>query len=219
MAKRFEVVTIFPEIIQQYASASILGRAQKKNLIEIKSINLRDFASDSHKTVDDTPYGGGPGMVFKPEPLFKAIESLAGTKTGRADSSRVILMDPRGTPFSQKMAHDLTKFDQLVFIAGRYEGVDERVREHLVDQSISIGPYVLSGGELAALVVIEAVARLLPGVLGKEESLAQESHGQNVALEYPQYTKPADFRGHKVPETLLSGDHAAIAKWRKQHST
>lgn len=219
MPKSFEVITIFPEIIERYAAASILGRGQKAGAIEIKAVNLRDFAPDRHKTVDDTPYGGGPGMVFKPEPLFSAVESLVGPREKRPKPTQVILMDPRGEPFSQKIAQELAGLDRLVFIAGRYEGVDERVREHLVDRSISIGPYVLSGGELAALVVIEAVARLIPGVLGKEESLAQESHGDKVSLEYPQYTKPADFKGLKVPETLLSGDHAAIEKWRKQHSS
>lgn len=223
--KLFQVVTIFPEIIEHYASATILGRGQKAGAIKIEAINLRDFTTDAHRTVDDTPFGGGPGMVLKAEPIFKAVESLVGTKEKTGDGkvrdpkkSQVILLDPRGKQFTQEIARALTTFDQLVFITGRYEGVDERVKEQLVDQSISAGPYVLSGGELPALIIIEAVARLIPGVLGKEESLSEESFGVTGALEYPQYTKPADFRGLKVPEVLLSGNHAAIKKWREQNS-
>ncbi|MFO0704652.1 MAG: tRNA (guanosine(37)-N1)-methyltransferase TrmD [Candidatus Andersenbacteria bacterium] len=218
LPKRYQVITIFPEIIGQYAAASILGRGQKAGVIQIEAINLRDFTNDKHKTVDEHPYGGGPGMLLKPEPLFTAVESLVGERAKRSKTTQVILMDPRGEPFSQKIAQELAQLDQIVFICGRYEGVDERVREHLVDRSISVGPYVLSGGELPALTVIEATARLIPGVLGKEESLAQESHGNDETLEYPQFTKPADFKGYKVPEILLSGDHAKIAAWRKQQS-
>lgn len=217
--KRYQVITIFPEIIEQYASASILGRGQKAGAIKIEAINLRDFTTDKHKTVDDSPYGGGPGMLLKPEPLFAAVEKLQKDSAAAGEPKPVvILMDPRGEPFSQRIATELSKLDNLIFIAGRYEGVDERVREHIVDRSISVGPYVLSGGELPALTIIESTARLVPGVLGKEESLAQESHGSDETLEYPQYTKPADFRGYKVPEVLQSGDHAKIAAWRKQHS-
>jgi tRNA (guanine37-N1)-methyltransferase len=213
--KLFQVITIFPDMIEHYATASILGRGQKAGVIKIEAINLRDFTTGAHRTVDDSPYGGGPGMVLKPDPIFKAVEKVRPEKS---TTSRVILMDPRGTPFTQKKAHELKAFDQLIFIAGRYEGVDERVKQHLADESISIGPYVLSGGELGALVVIEAVARLVPGVLGKEESLAEESFSTEKILEYPQYTKPADFQGHKVPDILLSGDHAKIADWRKKQS-
>jgi tRNA (guanine37-N1)-methyltransferase len=216
--KRYQVITIFPEMIEHYASASILGRGQKAGAIKIDAVNLRDFTTDKHKTVDESPYGGGPGMLLKPEPLFTAVESLAGERAARQKNTQVILLDPRGEPFSQKIAQELSQLDQIVFICGRYEGVDDRVREHIVDRSISVGPYVLSGGELPALTVIEATARLIPGVLGKEESLSQESHGSDETLEYPQFTKPADFRGHKVPEVLLSGDHAKIAAWRKQQS-
>jgi tRNA (guanine37-N1)-methyltransferase len=215
--KLFQVITIFPDIIEHYATASILGRGQKAAAIKVEAINLRDFTTGAHRTVDDSPYGGGPGMVLKPEPIFKAVEKTRPVKNAK---TRVILMDPRGSQFSQKKAHELTQFDQLIFIAGRYEGVDERVRQHIADESISIGPYVLSGGELAALVIIEAVARLVPGVLGKEESLAEESFSKTERmLEYPQYTKPADFQGHTVPEILLSGDHAKIAEWRKKQSS
>jgi len=210
---RFSVITIFPEVVDAYANASILGRGQKSGAIKVDAVNLRDFADGAHKTVDDSPYGGGPGMVLKPEPIFKAVESLAA-KGG--SKPHVVLMDPRGEPFTQGLARELSKLDNVAIICGRYEGVDQRVTDHLIDRSISIGPYILSGGELAALVVIEAAARLVPGVLGKEESLAEESYGPDSTLEYPQYTKPADFRGHKVPDVLLSGDHAKIAAWRSR---
>ena|SRR3990167_5723769 len=222
---RFSIITIFPEIIKSYAQASILGRGQKAGAVQIEAINLRDFTTDAHKTVDDTPYGGGPGMVLKAQPIFKAVESLVPTEN-RPRNTQVILLDPRGQQFTQTTARDFSKLQHLILICGRYEGVDERVRQHLVDRSISIGPYVLSGGELAALAVTEATARLIPGVLGKEESLLEESFSgeggsaaSTVKLEYPQYTKPADFRGYKVPDVLLSGDHAAIAEWRRQNST
>jgi len=217
-AKRYQVVTIFPEIIEQYAAASILGRGQKAGAIKIEAINLRDHTELRHNQVDDSPYGGGAGMVLMAPPIFKAVESLVGPRDKRPANTQVVLMDPRGEPFSQKIATELSGLDHIVFICGRYEGIDERVREHLVDRAISVGPYILSGGELPALTVIEATARLVPGVLGKEESLAQESHGTDNTLEYPHYTKPADFRGYKVPEILQSGDHGKIAAWRKQHS-
>lgn len=213
---RYQVITIFPELIERYASTSILGRGQKAGAIKVEATNLRDFTTDKHKTVDDTPYGGGPGMVLKPEPLFAAVEHLK--KQSANTKPVVILMDPRGEPFSQKTAKELSQHEHLIFICGRYEGVDERVREHLVDQSISVGPYVLSGGELPALTVIEATARLVPGVLGKEESLAEESHDQEGSLEYPQYTKPPEFKGYKVPDVLQSGDHGKIAEWRRAQS-
>ena len=216
--KSYQVVTIFPEIIEQYAAASILGRGQKAGVIKIEAINLRDHTKLRHNQVDDSPYGGGAGMVLMAPPIFEAVESLVGPRDKRSANAQVILMDPRGEPFSQQIATELSKLDHLVFICGRYEGIDERVREYLVDRTISVGPYVLSGGELPALTVIEATARLVPGVLGKEESLAQESHGRDNTLEYPHYTKPADFRGHKVPDVLQSGDHGKIAAWRKQHS-
>jgi tRNA (guanine37-N1)-methyltransferase len=217
MPKRFSVITLFPEVVQQYASTSILGRAQKAGAIIIDTVNPRDFTNDVHKTVDDSPYGGGPGMVMKPEPLFKAVESIVPPKGQRKNVS-VIIMDPRGQQFTQKVAHELTTLDHIVLLSGRYEGIDERVGLYLADRSLSIGPYILSGGELASLVIVEAVARLVPGVLGKEESLREESFSKGQTLEYPQYTKPEDFRGYKVPEVLRSGNHALIKKWRQQQS-
>ncbi|MDP2587565.1 MAG: tRNA (guanosine(37)-N1)-methyltransferase TrmD [bacterium] len=216
--KKYSVITIFPEVIEHYAGASILGRGQKAGAIKIEALNLRDYTELRHNQVDDTPYGGGAGMVLMAPPIYKAVETLVGPRDRRPTNTQVILMDPRGEPLTQKIARELSQLDHLVIICGRYEGIDERVREHLVDRTISVGPYVLSGGELPALTVIEATARLVPGVLGKEESLVQESHGTDETLEYPHYTKPADFRGYKVPDVLQSGDHAKIAAWRKQHS-
>lgn len=214
--KKYQVITVLPDIIQQYSQTSILGRGQKAGAIKIEAINLRDFTEDKHKTVDDSPYGGGPGMILKPEPIFKAVESARPKKS---KNNHVVLLDPRGEQFSQKIAQELTTYEQIIFIAGRYEGVDERVREHLADRTISIGPYVLTGGELPALIIIDAVARLIPGVLGKSESLIQESFSTSAhTLEYPQYTKPEAYRGYKVPDILISGNHAAINKWRKEHS-
>lgn len=242
---RFSVVTIFPEIIWHYAAESILGRAEAKGLLEIAAINLRDFAEGKHKSVDDTPYGGGPGMIMRPEPMYKALEAVSALKQGkqsRQSKKRTILLSPRGRQFDQRIAEEWTQLKEITFVCGRYEGVDQRVSDHMVDEEISIGPYVLAGGELGALVIIEAVARLLPGVLGNEESLKEETHGrfqisdfgfqnhdgendvkknksaihnQQSAIEYPHYTKPVDFMGWKVPEILLSGNHEAIRKWRK----
>jgi len=194
-----------------------LGRGQKAGHIKINAVDLRNFTHDKHNTVDDTPYGGGPGMVLKPEPIFEAVESVAST----ADKTKthIILMDPRGEQFNQAHAQKLTDHEHLIFIAGRYEGIDERVRLHLVDQSFSVGPYVLSGGELPALTIIEATARLIPGVLGTQESLKEETFSADSSgPEYPQYTKPTDFRGHKVPDVLLSGNHQEIETWRRQQS-
>ncbi len=218
----YRVVTIFPELINDYAKESILGRGQKAGVIKIEAVDLRKYTTDKHHKVDDTPYGGGPGMILKPEPIFEAVETLKeqDKKVG-VTAGQVILLDPRGEPFTQKIAQELSNHLNLIFIAGRYEGIDERVRKNLVDRTISVGPYVLSGGELPALTIIEATARLVPGVLGKEESLKEESHSNDEMggdLEYPQYTKPADFRGYKVPDVLLSGDHGAIKKWRSSQA-
>ncbi|MFC1632937.1 tRNA (guanosine(37)-N1)-methyltransferase TrmD [Patescibacteria group bacterium] len=210
---QFDIITIFPELINSYAQESILGRAQKGKLIKINAVDLRDFTTDKHNKVDDTPYGGGPGMVMKPEPFFKAVKK---TKK-RRKKYRVILLTPRGQKFDQKKAHELKEYDQLIFLCGRYEGIDERVHEHVADEEISIGDYVLSGGELPALIITETVARLLPGVLGNQESLTEESHTQKDLKEYPQYTKPEEYEGHKVPDILLSGDHKKIAEWRKKN--
>ena len=190
---------------------SILGRAIAEGRLTVNFVNPRDFTSDRHRTVDDYPYGGGPGMVMKPEPIFLAVESVT------TPESDVILMSPAGRVFSQAIAAELAKRDHLVLICGHYEGVDDRVREHLATDELSIGDYVLTGGELAAMVVVDAVARLLPGVLGHDQSAGDESHSDGL-LEYPQYTRPSVFREWPVPEILLSGDHGAVARWRRRQA-
>lgn len=208
--KRFDIITLFPEACTPYSEASILGRAQKKKLIKIRTHQLRDFSPDKkHHKVDDSPYGGGPGMVMAVEPFDRAIKKI---KKGK--KSRVILTSASGKRFTQTDARRLCKYDQLIFLCGRYEGVDARIEEHIADESLSIGDYVLTGGELPALVMIDAIARLIPGVLGKQASLEQESHGEDGVLEYPQYTKPELYKKWRVPEVLLSGDHKKIAEWR-----
>jgi len=229
---KFNIVTIFPEIILNYASETILGRAQKNKLIKVNAVNLRDFADDKRRTIDDTPYGGGAGMVMKPEPIYKALKRLGALKLGQKAKGKrqklTILLSPRGKQFDQRMAEKFSKMKEITFVCGRYEGIDQRVTDYMVDEEISIGPYVLAGGELGALIIIEAVARLIPGVLGNPESLLEESFaiqeikksGQVVKwsggqVEYAQYTKPDKFKKWKVPEVLLSGNHAEIEKWRK----
>ncbi len=227
---RFQILTLFPEVISYYCGKTILGRGQAEKLIAIHTVNIRDFSTDKHKTVDDTPYGGGPGMIMKPEPVYRALESIdavpfaavTGLKkvqrivTGKVvqKKKRVVLLSPRGQQFDQRRAEEWSQLDELVLICGRYEGVDQRVVDHLVDEEVSIGPYVLAGGELGALVIIEAIARLIPGVLGNPDSLKEETH-TGLEKEYPQYTKPAEFHGWKVPDVLLSGDHKKIEEWRK----
>lgn len=208
---QYDVITIFPKILDSYFNESILKRAQKAKLISIKTHDLRAYTTDKHHKVDDTPYGGGPGMIFKIEPLYKALKAIK-----RKKKSKVFLMDPAGQQFDQKMAIGFSKLDQIILICGRYEGVDARI-DKLIDGKVSIGPYVLSGGELPAAIIVEAVSRLLPGVLGKMESLQYETFNgeKSDVVEHPQYTKPAVFKGWKVPEILLSGNHAAIDKWRK----
>jgi tRNA (guanine37-N1)-methyltransferase len=208
---RIDVITIFPQMLAGFLGESMIKRAAQMGKIAIRTINLRDFAHDAHKTTDDRPYGGGPGMVMKPEPIFEAVASV------KTPESRVILMTPQGRRFDQKMARALSGEKHLVFICGHYEGVDERVRLALVDDEISIGDYVLTNGALPAAVVVDAVVRLLPGVLGAEDGVAQESF-ESGWLEYEQYTRPAEFRGMRVPDVLLSGDHAAIAKWRAERA-
>ena len=213
-----DILTLFPEMFQGPFSTSILKRAIDRKLVSISLHNIRDHTHDKHHTVDDYAYGGGAGMVLKPEPIFEAVESI---KSGYADQESnqlpVILLTPQGRCFCQEIAYELSKRSHLILICGRYEGVDERVREHLVTDEISIGDYVLSGGELAAMVVVDAVVRLLPGVLGSEASAADDSHATGL-LEYPQYTRPAVYRGWSVPQVLLSGDHAQIAKWRREQA-
>lgn len=210
---RIDILTTFPQIIEAVAAESVLGRARARGAVEIEAVNLREFTSDRHRTTDDEPFGGGPGMVMKCEPVFEAVEAL--TARGPGGRPRVILMTPQGRRFDQSMAKELAGSAHLVIICGRYEGVDERVREHLVDDEVSIGDYVIAGGELAALVVAEAVARLVPGVLGDESSAESESFSDGL-LEYAQYTRPADYRGYTVPEALLSGNHEQIRRWRRR---
>lgn len=198
-------------MIDAVVSESILGRARQRGLVEIEGINLRDYTHDKHRTTDDQPYGGGPGMVMKPEPVFEAVEALIARRPGKP---KVLLMTPQGRRFDQKMAEELVRESYIIMICGRYEGVDERIREDLVTDEVSIGDFVLTGGELAALVIADAVTRLIPGVLGDDTSSVSESFSSGL-LEYPQYTRPAEYRGHKVPEVLLSGNHAEIEKWRR----
>ncbi len=222
---QFDVITIFPKMIDSYVSESILGRAQKKKLIKVKAHNLRDFTSDKHKTVDDTPYGGGPGMLMKVEPFDKAIRKIRSSPLFKGGSrgvssrkkTRVIITSASGKTFTQKDAKRLAKYDQLIFLCGRYEGVDHRVEENLADESLSIGEYVLTGGELPALVMIDAISRMAPGVLGSKASLETESHSKEGLLEYPQFTKPEVYKKMKVPEVLLSGHHKEIENWKRKH--
>jgi tRNA (guanine37-N1)-methyltransferase len=214
---RVDIITIFPDYFREPFDYGIIRRARAAGLVEIKAHDLRSWTSDKHHVVDDRPFGGGDGMVLKPEPIFAAVESLTGArrKEDVAQDKSVVLLSPQGKQFTQAVAADLAQRDQLVLICGRYEGVDERVSEALVTDEISIGDYVLSGGEPAVLVLIDAVVRLLPGALGSETSAATESFSDGL-LDYPHYTRPPDFEGLKVPEVLLTGHHAEIARWRKQ---
>jgi tRNA (guanine37-N1)-methyltransferase len=208
-----DILTIFPGMVAGPISESIIGKAVERKLIEIRVINIRDYAADPHRTTDDRPFGGGSGMVMKPEPLVAAI----GDVRENYPASRVILLSPQGRIFDQGIALELSRLDHICLVCGRYEGVDERIRNHYVDDEISIGDYVLTGGELAALVMVDAVARLLPGVLGSNESLTEESFITGL-LEYPHYTRPEIFGDHRVPDILLSGNHGAIRRWRRQQA-
>ena len=212
---RVDIISLFPEMFDGPMGHSIIKRARDAGRIDIGITNPRDYANDKHRIVDDTPYGGGAGMVMKAEPLFLAVEDVLD-KT-RYNNRRIILMCPSGTSFNQSKAIELAEYEQLVLICGHYEGIDERVREHLVDESLSIGDFVLTGGELPAMVVVDAVARMLPGVLGDSASALQDSFYSGF-LEYPHYTKPREFRGWHVPEVLLNGDHAKINRWRRMQS-
>ncbi|MEX0916603.1 MAG: tRNA (guanosine(37)-N1)-methyltransferase TrmD [Candidatus Spechtbacterales bacterium] len=233
---RFDILTIFPHMMDSYVNESILKRAQEAGHIQIASHDIREYATDKHRTTDDTPYGGGAGMVMKIEPIYKAVVASAlsrpkVTKEGvaYAKGTRVVLLSAKGEQFTQAKAYELSKYKQVILICGRYEGVDERVADYIADEEISVGPYVLTGGELPALTIVDAVARLVPGVLGNEESLSEESFSEsenwklkieNWGTEYPQYTRPEVFspkRGveWRVPEVLLGGNHAEIEKWRK----
>lgn len=210
---RFDVFTLFPEVFHPYIETSIMDRAAASGIIEIRLHNIRDWARDRHHTTDDTPFGGGGGMVMKPEPIFSAVEDVLA----KPPSAKVILMSPQGETLNQGKASELSREERLGIICGRYEGVDERVRQHLVDEEISIGDYVLSGGELPALVLMESVTRLLPGALGDPGGAADDSFSSGL-LEYPHYTRPAEFRGRNVPHVLLSGNHAEIARWRRKQA-
>ncbi|WP_040948635.1 tRNA (guanosine(37)-N1)-methyltransferase TrmD [Gorillibacterium massiliense] len=227
---RIDVLTLFPEMFDGVFGASILGKAQEKGIVSLNTVNFRDYANNKHNTVDDYPYGGGGGMVLKAEPVFSAIEDLlkqneAGDETPSALAApssteprpRIILMCPQGEPFTQKKAEELSAEEHIVFICGHYEGYDERIREYLVTDELSVGDYVLTGGELPAMVVIDSVVRLLPGVLGNESSAVTDSFSTGL-LEYPHYTRPASFRGWEVPEVLISGHHGNIEAWRREQS-
>ncbi len=212
---RIDVLTLFPEMFDGVFQASILGKAREKGLVALNAVNFRDYSGNKHNTVDDYPYGGGGGMVLKPDPIFRAVEDLC--VEGESVRPRVILLCPQGERFSQRKAEELSREAHLVFICGHYEGYDERIREFLVTDEISIGDYVLTGGEIPSMAIIDSVVRLLPGVLGNEQSAVTDSFSTGL-LEYPHYTRPADFRGLTVPDVLLSGHHAQIEKWRRQQS-
>ncbi len=222
---RFDILTLFPEMFDGVFEATIIGRAQERAYVEIVIHNIRDYALGKHRVTDDTPYGGGGGMIMKPEPIFRAVEALLSLEiptTGYAPLLQqgyppLILLTPQGRLFKQAVAHQLTAHERLVFICGRYEGVDERVRQYLATDEISIGDYVLSGGEIGAMVLVDALTRLLPGVLGDSEATNKDSHSAGL-LEHPHYTRPAEFRTHSVPDILLSGHHAKQETWRRQQS-
>ncbi len=218
MAVRFDIITIFPGMFSSVVDESILGRAVKSGLVEIRRVDLRDFTEDRHRSVDDRPYGGGPGMVFKPEPVFDAVESVLGEVGSAADAGvRKIILTPQGRRLDQSLLRELSGESRIALLCGHYEGFDERIIEGLGFEEVSIGDYVLSGGELPAMVLIDGVVRLLPGALGHPESSEEESF-ENGILEYPQYTRPPEYRGMKVPEVLLSGNHAEIEQWRRQQA-
>ena len=210
----FNIVTIFPGIFNSYFSESIIKRARKKGKIKIKIQDLRDFTDDKRRTVDDTPYGGGAGMVLKVEPIYKCVQKLK--MENKKQKTRIILFSAKGKKYTQTDARRLAKYDNLILICGRYEGVDERVAENIADEEISIGDYVLTGGEIPAMILVDSISRLIPGVLGNVESNKDESYSQKKYLEYAQYTKPEDFNNWKVPKILLSGDHGKIKEWRNQ---
>lgn len=219
---RVDVLTLFPEMFEGVFGTSILGKAQTKGLVSLNAVNFRNYATNKHNTVDDTPYGGGGGMVLKPDPIFAAVEDVLEKRSEESAAAstkppRIILMCPQGETFTQKKAEELVQEDHLIFICGHYEGYDERIREFLVTDELSIGDYVLTGGELPAMVAIDSVARLIPGVLGNETSAVTDSFSTGL-LEYPHYTRPPEFRGMKVPDVLLSGHHLNIDAWRREQS-
>jgi len=209
---KFDIVTIFPRMVAAALAEGVVGRGMARGLLDVAVHDLRDFTADRHRSVDDVPYGGGPGMVMKPEPLFRAVETI---KERRGTPAAIVLMSPQGRLFAQTEAERLSRLPHVVLLCGRYEGMDERVRELVATEEISIGDYVLSGGELPALVVVDAVGRLVPGVVGDAESVERDSFSRGL-LDYPHYTRPAEFEGHRVPDVLLSGHHAEVRKWRKR---
>ena len=211
---KFDVVTVFPDLVEQVTSVGVVGRAREKGLLDVAVYDLRDFTTDRHRTVDDAPYGGGPGMVLKVEPFLRAVERLRGR---RGEPGSVVLLSPQGKTFTHEAAVRLRRLEHVVLLCGRYQGVDERVREQVATEEISIGDYVLSGGELAAAVVIDAVSRQVPGVVGNSESVATDSFVRRI-LDCPTYTRPARLNGHAVPAVLVSGDHGAIRRWRKREA-
>jgi tRNA (guanine37-N1)-methyltransferase len=210
---QFDVFTLLPEVFPAYLESSIIQRARERELIDVRVHNIRDYTHDKHHTTDDTPYGGGGGMVMKPEPVFEAVESVLGREAGYP----IIMLTPQGRVFNQAIAQELVQHPRLALVCGRYEGIDERIRTNLITDEISIGDYVLTGGELPALILIDALARLIPDVLGDPDGAADDSHASGL-LEYPHYTRPPEFRGLTVPDILLSGDHGKIAKWRREQS-
>ena len=210
---RIDILTLFPEMFESPFKFSILKKAGEKGLFDIHIHNIRDYAKDRHRVTDDAPYGGGGGMVMKVEPVDRALTSVIGERNG----ALIVLLTPQGEPFSQAIARELSSYSRIILICGHYEGVDERVRKHLIDREISIGDYILTGGEISAMVVVDAVARLVPGVLGNDESASTDSFSDGL-LEYPHYTRPADYKGWLVPEVLLSGNHREIQDWRRRES-
>lgn len=217
MPLTFDVITIFPGMIRCMLEESILARATRAGHVTVELTDPRDFTSDRHRSVDDKPYGGGPGMVFKPEPVFAAVENVERRARANREATRRLLLSPQGRRLSQRDFHDLARSDWIILVAGHYEGFDERIRIGLPFEEVSIGDYVLTGGELPAAVIIDGVTRLVPGVLGNEGSLHRESFDDDL-LDYPQYTRPAEFRGMRVPEVLLSGNHAEIERWRREQA-
>ncbi len=214
---QFDIFTLLPEVFPPYLDSSILQRARQRGLIDVRIHNIRDYAHDKHHTTDDVPYGGGGGMVMKPEPIIAAVESVLGLRPAGLPDHPIILLTPQGRVFNQSVAVKLAQHARIALICGRYEGVDERIRRQIVTDEISVGDYVVTGGELPALILVDAVSRLLPGVLGDPDGATDDSHAAGL-LEYPQYTRPPEFRGESVPDILLSGDHARINKWRREQS-
>ncbi len=215
--KKIDILTIFPEIVEPYLGGSIIKRASDAGAVEFGVYNIRDFSKDKHNRVDDTPYGGGAGMVMQVEPIYNAVENIK-SKINKNNKTRIVLLSAKGRRYTQRDTERLQKYDNLILICGRYEGVDERVAQHIADEEISIGDFVLTGGELGAMVIADSVVRLLPGVLGNDESTVYESHSTDEYREHPHYTKPEQFNGWDVPDVLLSGHHEKIQKWREENS-